>query len=48
MNDAPANPRQDFPQLRSGDTGWQRTLWAMVGIQFVMTAGINSSARSFL
>ena len=40
------NPRQNEPQGRpgpgrEGDTGWQRTLWAMVGIQFVMTAGIN-------
>jgi DHA1 family multidrug resistance protein-like MFS transporter len=41
MQDTPANPRQDYPNLRSGDTGWQRTLWAMVSIQFVMTAGIN-------
>jgi DHA1 family multidrug resistance protein-like MFS transporter len=30
-----------YPRLRPGDTGWQRTLWAMVGIQFVMTAAIN-------
>jgi MFS transporter, DHA1 family, multidrug resistance protein len=30
-----------YPHLRPGDTGWQRTLWAMVGIQFVMTAAIN-------
>jgi DHA1 family multidrug resistance protein-like MFS transporter len=41
MQDAPANPRQDYPKLRAGDTGWQRTLWAMVGIQFVMTAAIS-------
>lgn len=27
--------------LRSGGRGWQRTLWAMVGIQFVMTASIS-------
>jgi DHA1 family multidrug resistance protein-like MFS transporter len=32
---------QTYPKLRPGDTGWQRTLWAMVGIQFVMTAAIN-------
>jgi DHA1 family multidrug resistance protein-like MFS transporter len=30
-----------YPRLRPADTGWQRTLWAMVGIQFVMTAAIN-------
>jgi DHA1 family multidrug resistance protein-like MFS transporter len=41
MTDAPTSPRQDYPKLRSGETAWQRTLWAMVGIQFVMTAGIN-------
>jgi MFS transporter, DHA1 family, multidrug resistance protein len=29
------------PRLRTDDRGWQRTLWAMVGIQFVMTAAIN-------
>ncbi len=28
-------------RIRTEDTGWQRTLWAMVGIQFVMTAAIN-------
>jgi DHA1 family multidrug resistance protein-like MFS transporter len=32
---------QVYPRLRPGDTGWQRTLWAMVGIQFVMTAAIS-------
>jgi MFS transporter, DHA1 family, multidrug resistance protein len=41
MKEAPANPRQDHTRLRSGGSDWQRTLWAMVGIQFVMTAGIN-------
>ncbi len=41
MKEAPANPRPDHPRLRSGGSDWQRTLWAMVGIQFVMTAGIN-------
>jgi MFS transporter, DHA1 family, multidrug resistance protein len=30
-----------YPRLRPGDTAWQRTLWAMVGIQFVMTAAIS-------
>jgi MFS transporter, DHA1 family, multidrug resistance protein len=38
------NPRQNEPGIRlgrDGDTGWQRTLWAMVAIQFVMTAAIN-------
>ena len=32
---------QDHPRIRTGDAGWQRTLWAMVGIQFVMTASIS-------
>ncbi|MDR3530597.1 MAG: MFS transporter [Rhodopila sp.] len=42
MRDAPDNNTgQDYPRLRPGDKGWQRTLWAMVGIQFVMTAAIN-------
>src|ERR1700712_1898552 len=42
MNEAPENlPPQSYPALRPGDTGWQRTLWAMVGIQFVMTAAVN-------
>jgi DHA1 family multidrug resistance protein-like MFS transporter len=42
MKDAPTNSRQDYPKLRRPDeTGWQRTLWAMVGIQFVMTAAIS-------
>ena len=31
----------EYPRQRSKDAGWQRTLWAMVGIQFVMTAAIN-------
>lgn len=31
----------EYPRLRPSDSGWQRTLWAMVGIQFVMTAAIN-------
>lgn len=29
------------PKVRAADGGWQRTLWAMVGIQFVMTAAIS-------
>ena len=29
------------PRLKTEDRSWQRTLWAMVGIQFVMTAAIN-------
>jgi DHA1 family multidrug resistance protein-like MFS transporter len=42
MNEAPENPSPgSYPALRPGDTGWQRTLWAMVGIQFVMTAAVN-------
>ncbi len=27
--------------MRPSEGDWQRTLWAMVGIQFVMTAAIN-------
>jgi DHA1 family multidrug resistance protein-like MFS transporter len=42
MRDSAQNKRgQDHPRIRPGDDGWQRTLWAMVGIQFVMTAAIN-------
>jgi MFS transporter, DHA1 family, multidrug resistance protein len=41
MNEAPDHPPQAYPALRPGDTGWQRTLWAMVGIQFVMTGAIS-------
>ncbi len=46
MNDAakPNPAAADRPQPRvppEPNPGWQRTLWAMVGIQFVMTAGIN-------
>ncbi len=29
------------PRISIEDGGWQRTLWAMVGIQFVMTASIS-------
>ena len=32
---------QDLPRIRTDDAGWQRTLCAMVGIQFVMTASIS-------
>jgi len=35
-SDTPVQPR-----LRVEDNRWQRTLWAMVGIQLVMTAAIN-------
>src|ERR1700746_4101333 len=41
MKEAPSNLREDHKGLRSSRSDWQRTLWAMVGIQFVMTAGIN-------
>ncbi len=41
MTQTSDSARQDYPKLRPGDTGWQRTLWAMVGIQFVMTAAIS-------
>ena len=29
------------PRLVEASPDWQRTLWCMVGIQFVMTAAIN-------
>jgi DHA1 family multidrug resistance protein-like MFS transporter len=42
MKDAPENNGEpDYPRIRVSDDGWQRTLWAMVGIQFVMTAAIS-------
>ncbi len=41
MQKTPDHTRQDTPKLRPADTGWQRTLWAMVGIQFVMTGAIS-------
>ena len=41
MKEAPANPRQDHTRPRPGGSDWQRTLWAIVGIQFVMRAGVN-------
>jgi MFS transporter, DHA1 family, multidrug resistance protein len=42
MGQRPENRgEQDHPRIRTGDGGWQRTLWAMVGIQFVMTASIS-------
>jgi MFS transporter, DHA1 family, multidrug resistance protein len=34
-----ASPGQ--PRVRTDDGNWQRTLWAMVGIQFIMTASIS-------
>ncbi|MFL5254158.1 MAG: MFS transporter [Rhodopila sp.] len=40
-SDNEASRKTRYPRLRPGGTGWQRTLWAMVGIQFVMTAAIN-------
>src|SRR4051795_5138999 len=40
-SDIGTGQKPGYPRLRPGDTGWQRTLWAMVGIQFVMTAAIN-------
>ncbi len=39
-----SQPRADersLPRIRAEDGGWQRTLWAMVGIQFVMTGSIS-------
>jgi DHA1 family multidrug resistance protein-like MFS transporter len=33
--------RRDYARISPGDGEWQRTLWAMVGIQFVMTASIS-------
>src|ERR1700760_289885 len=41
MTDHTDSTYPTYPKVRPGDTGWQRTLWAMVGIQFVMTAAIN-------
>jgi DHA1 family multidrug resistance protein-like MFS transporter len=41
MTDHTDGTRPDYPKRRPDDTTWQRTLWAMVGIQFVMTAAIN-------
>jgi DHA1 family multidrug resistance protein-like MFS transporter len=37
----PALPRLNARLGHEGDINWQRTLWAMVGIQFVMTAAIS-------
>ncbi|WP_158923596.1 MFS transporter [Acidisphaera sp. S103] len=34
-------PDHNPPTIRASDSGWQRTLWAMVGIQFIMTASIS-------
>jgi DHA1 family multidrug resistance protein-like MFS transporter len=39
MNETPENTRHIRVRPSEGD--WQRTLWAMVGIQFVMTAAIS-------
>jgi DHA1 family multidrug resistance protein-like MFS transporter len=42
MTEAPKDTAsQDYPRIRPSGGDWQRTLWAMVGIQFVMTAAIN-------
>jgi MFS transporter, DHA1 family, multidrug resistance protein len=42
MKASPENdPSQGYPRLRPGDSSWQRTLWAMVGIQFVMTGAVS-------
>lgn len=41
MKEAPANPRQDHTRPWPGGSDWQRTLWAIVCIQFVMRAGVN-------
>lgn len=41
MTDALDNAAAQSPVRLPGDGQWQRTLWAMVGIQFVMTAAIN-------
>ena len=45
MNDSSDSAAQDssrsFARIRQEDTGWKRTLWAMVVIQFVMTAAIS-------
>jgi MFS transporter, DHA1 family, multidrug resistance protein len=42
MTETPENnTSQGYSRLRPDDPGWQRTLWAMVGIQFVMTGAIN-------
>lgn len=40
MNETPDHS-PSRPRIRPSDTGWQRTLWAMVGIQFIMTASIS-------
>ncbi|MGE0222795.1 MAG: MFS transporter [Acetobacteraceae bacterium] len=39
MTDAPAD--DSAPRLPAPGPAWQRTLWAMVGIQFIMTASIS-------
>jgi DHA1 family multidrug resistance protein-like MFS transporter len=40
MNEAPDHSPHR-PTTKPSDSGWQRTLWAMVGIQFIMTASIS-------
>jgi DHA1 family multidrug resistance protein-like MFS transporter len=40
-SDSESGPHVRQPRLCPGDTAWRRTLWAMVGIQFVMTAAIS-------
>jgi DHA1 family multidrug resistance protein-like MFS transporter len=40
MNETPDHS-PSRPKIRPSDSGWQRTLWAMVGIQFIMTASIS-------
>src|SRR6185312_7866424 len=34
-------PQADAPRVPQPTVGWQRTLWAMVGIQFIMTASMS-------
>ena len=44
MTETPERTQPEAPPSsgsRPGDQGWQRTLWAMVAIQFVMTASIS-------
>ena len=36
-----AEPTSADPRLPPSASGWQRTLWAMVGIQFVMTGSMS-------
>ena len=41
MRGMTATPETDGPLIHPGTVGWQRTLWVMVGIQFVMTAAMS-------